>query len=224
VGSLSDYKLSDHKPIKPGLTKLLKSDPVFSLFENKKELGAFARIKRDGDFPAMIGAILGQQVSVAAARAMWQKLLLACKGDVTPRKFLKLTDEDLRACGFSRQKVIYARGLAEAILEKTFLPENLLEMEDEEVIAEITKLKGFGVWSAHMYLIFSLGRPDVWPVGDLGVVIGAQYYLKKKDRPDLKLMEKLGGRFEGHRTAAALLLWDLKAVREAEAKLKKIKA
>ena len=215
--------LADHKPIKPGLTKLLKSDPVFSLFENKRELGAFTRIKRDGDFPAMIGAILGQQVSVAAARAMWQKLLLACKGDVTPRKFLKLTDEDLRACGFSRQKVIYARGLAEAILEKTFLPESLIDLDDEAVIAEITKLKGFGVWSAHMYLIFSLGRPDVWPVGDLGIVIGAQYYLKKKERPDLKIMDKLGTRFEGHRTAASLLMWDLKAVREAEAKLLKKK-
>lgn len=213
--------LADHKPIKPGLTRLLKSDPVFSLFENKRELGAFARIKREGDFPAMIGAILGQQVSVAAARSMWQKLLLACRGDVSPRKVLKLSDEDLRACGFSRQKVVYARGLAEAILEKTFLPESLGELDDAAVIAEITRLKGFGVWSAHMYLIFSLGRPDVWPVGDLGVVIGAQYYLKKKERPDLRAMERLGARFDGHRTAAALLLWDLKAVREAEAKLKK---
>lgn len=214
--------LADHKPIKTGLTKLLKSDPVFSLL-NKKELGVFTRVKREGDFSAMIGAILGQQVSIAAARSMWVKLQEKVNGDLTPRKFMKLSDEDLRACGFSRQKVIYARGLAEAILEKTFLPTSLIDLEDDEVIAEITKLKGFGEWSAHMYLIFSLGRPDVWPVGDLGIVLGAQQYLRKKDRPDLKIMHKLGTRFEGHRTAAALLMWDLKAVREAEAKLKKLK-
>lgn len=214
--------LAEHKPIKTGLTRLLKSDPVFSLL-NKKELGVFTRVKREGDFPAMIGAILGQQVSIAAARSMWVKLQEKVNGDLTPRKFMKLSDEDLRACGFSRQKVIYARGLAEAILEKTFLPASLIDLDDDEVIAEITKLKGFGEWSAHMYLIFSLGRPDVWPVGDLGIVLGAQQYLRKKDRPDLKVMHKLGTRFEGHRTAAALLMWDLKAVRDAETKLKKLK-
>ncbi len=212
--------LADHKPIKSGLTKLLKHDPVFSLLD-KKTLGVYTRRKRDGDFAAMIGAILGQQVSIAAARSMWTKLEAVTKGEITPKRFMKLSDEDLRACGFSRQKVVYARGLSEAIIGKTFSTDTLAEMEDEEVITEITKLKGFGVWSAHMYLIFSLGRPDVWPVGDLGVVIGAQYYLKKKDRPDLKLMDKLGQKFEGHRTAAALLMWDLKAIKDAEAKLKK---
>lgn len=215
--------LADHKPIKSGLSRLLKADPVFSLLD-KKTLGVYTRTKRNGDFPAMIGAILGQQVSVAAARSMWVKLDAVTKGDISPKRFLKLSDDDLRACGFSRQKVVYARGLAEAILEKTFLPDTLIEMDDHEVIAEITKLKGFGVWSAHMYLIFSLGRPDVWPVGDLGVVIGAQHYLKKKDRPDLKIMDKLGQKFEGHRTAAALLMWDLKAIKDEEAKLRKLKA
>lgn len=214
--------LADHKPIKSGLTKLLKSDPVFSLL-NKKELGVFTRVKREGDFPAMVGAILGQQVSIAAARSMWVKLQEKVNGDLTPRKFMKLSDEDLRVCGFSRQKVVYARGLSEAILEKTFIPSSLIDLDDDEVITEITKLKGFGEWSAHMYLIFSLGRPDVWPVGDLGIVLGAQHYLRKKDRPDLKIMHKLGTRFDGHRTAAALLMWDLKAVRDVEAKLKKLR-
>ncbi len=214
--------LADHKPIKSGLTRLLKSDPVFSLLD-KKTLGVYTRVKREGDYAAMIGAILGQQVSTAAARAMSAKLMDKVGGDLTPRTFRKLSDEDLRACGFSRQKVVYARGLGEAILDKTFIPEAMPELSDEEIIAEITKLKGFGVWSAHMYLIFSLGRPDVWPVGDLGVVIGAQHYLKKKDRPDLKAMDKLGAKFDGHRTAAALLLWDLKGIRDAEAKLARLK-
>lgn len=216
--------LAEHKPIKLGLTKLLKNDPVFSLLENKKQLGVFSRVKREGDFPAMVGAILGQQVSMAAARSMRSKLDSKLNGDLTPRKFMKLSDEDLRECGFSRQKIVYARGLAEAILEKTFLPASLIDLDDEAVIAEITKLKGFGDWSAHMYLIFSLGRPDVWPVGDLGIVLGAQHYLKKKDRPDLKVMHKLGERFDGHRTAAALLMWDLKEVRDAAAKAQKLKS
>ena len=214
--------LADHKPIKTGLTKLLKHDPVFSLLD-KKTLGVYTRTKRDGDFAAMIGAILGQQVSIAAARAMWTKLEAVTKGEITPKRFMKLSDEELRACGFSRQKVVYARGLSEAIIGKTFSTDTLGDMEDEDVIAEITKLKGFGVWSAHMYLIFSLGRPDVWPVGDLGVVIGAQHYLKKKSRPDVKAMERLGQKFEGHRTAAALLMWDLKAIRDEENRVAKKK-
>lgn len=214
--------LADHKPIKTGLTKLLKHDPVFSLLD-KKTLGVYTRTKRDGDFAAMIGAILGQQVSIAAARAMWTKLEVVTKGEITPKRFMKLSDEELRACGFSRQKVVYARSLSEAIIGKTFSTDTLGDMEDEDVIAEITKLKGFGVWSAHMYLIFSLGRPDVWPVGDLGVVIGAQHYLKKKSRPDVKAMERLGQKFEGHRTAAALLMWDLKAIRDEENRVAKKK-
>lgn len=212
--------LAEHKPIKSGLTRLLKHDPVFSLLD-PKALTLHERRKREEGFAPMIGAILGQQVSTAAARAMWTKLEAMTRGDVTPRKLLKLTDEDLRACGFSRQKMGYARGLSEAILDKSFIVEALPDMDDEAVIAEITKLKGFGVWSAQMYLIFTLGRPDVWPTGDLGIVIGAQHYLKKKERPGLKIMDKLGTKFEGHRTAASLLLWELKGVRDAEAKLKK---
>ena len=112
-----DVFLAEHKPIKSGLTKLLKTDPVFSLL-NKKELGVFTRTKREGDYAAMIGAILGQQVSVAAARAMSQKLQALTKGEITPKRIRKLTDEELRACGFSRQKIVYARGLSEAILDK----------------------------------------------------------------------------------------------------------
>lgn len=212
--------LADHKPIKIGLTRLLKQDPVFSTLD-KKTLGVFTRVKRQGDYAAMIGAILGQQVSTAAARAMWLKLEAVTKGEVTPKRIRKLSDEELRGCGFSRQKIVYARGLSDAILDKSFVPEALPDLSDDEVIAEITKLKGFGVWSAHMYLIFSLGRPDVWPIGDLGIQIGAQHYLRKKERPDAQAVDKLGKRFDGHRTAAALLLWDLKSVRDAEIKAKK---
>lgn len=211
--------LADHKPIKLGLNYLFKNDPVFSTLD-KKALGVFTRTKKDDGYASLIGAILGQQVSIAAARSMWAKLQAATNDTVSPRKVHKLSDDELRACGFSRQKITYARGLTSAVLDKTFIPDALPDLPDEDVIAEITALKGFGVWSAQMYLIFSLGRPDVWPAGDLGVQIGAQYYLQKKERPDYKLTEKLGDRFVGRRTAAALLLWDLKAVREAELKAK----
>lgn len=210
--------LAEHKPIKTGLNRLLKTDPVFSRLD-KTTLTLYSREKRAGDFAAMIGAILGQQVSIAAARAMWTRLLAACADDVSPQNLMRLSDEELRACGFSRQKIVYARGLAEAVLDGSFAPAGLEAMSDDEVIAAITRLKGFGVWSAQMYLIFSLARADVWPVGDLGVVIGAQHYLGSDERPGLQDMEALGTRFAGHRTAAALLLWELKAVREAEAKL-----
>lgn len=93
--------LADHKPITSGLARLLKHDPVFSLLD-KKSLGVYTRVKREGDYAAMIGAILGQQVSTAAARAMSVKLMDKVGGDLTPKTFRKLTDEDLRACGFSR--------------------------------------------------------------------------------------------------------------------------
>lgn len=209
--------LAELGSIKSGLTRLIRSDPVFATLDRSR-LGAFTREQKDGDFPSMVGAILGQQVSMAAARSMWQKLLNVSRGKVTPQRFMTLTDEQLRGCGFSRQKILYARGLGAAILEKDFIPARLVDLSDDEAIAAITRLKGFGVWSAQMYLIFSLGRPDVWPDGDLGIQIGAQYYLRKRTRPDKGAMEKLGTRFSGHRTAAALLLWDLKAIREAEKK------
>jgi DNA-3-methyladenine glycosylase II len=206
--------LIDDDLIRSGLTQLLETDSTFSTLRNEK-LKVYDRVKRDGDFAALIGAILGQQVSLAAAASMWAKLQALTGDDVSPKRLLGLSDDELRGCGFSRQKIAYARGLSEAILNKTFLPEALPDLSDKEIIAEITKLKGFGVWSAHMYLIFSLCRPNVWPAGDLGIQIGAQHYLGKRERPDLKAVEKLGNRFEGYRTAAALLLWDLKAVKES---------
>jgi DNA-3-methyladenine glycosylase II len=130
--------------------------------------------------------------------------------DVSPNTVLALKDEDMRKFGLSYQKAKYIRGLAQAINEKVFDPAKLAELSDEEVSSAITLLKGFGSWSAHMYLMFGLARPDIWAPGDLGIQMGVQRYFKLKERPDPKKTEKLGEKFAPHRTAASLLLWHLK--------------
>ena len=126
---------------------------------------------------------------------------------ITPARFLKLTDDDLRACGFSGQKIKYCRDLAERITTKKFKPAALASMNDEEAMAALVELKGIGVWSAEIYLMFCLGRADVWPAGDLGLQYGLQRLLKLKQKPDADKTRKLGDIFAPHRSAAALIVW-----------------
>lgn len=199
--------LHQHPDFSGHLDRLLKKDKVFSRLEiSPNEMGWR---KRSGSFPSFISTIVGQQISVKAAASIYKKLHDRLQGEITPASILSLSDDDLRACGLSFGKIKYARGIAHAIETKTFKPNRLKNLSDEEVIAEITKLQGFGVWSAQMYMIFALARPDIWPVGDLGIQIGMQHYLKLDERPHIRDMEELGDRWKGHRSAASLLLWHM---------------
>jgi DNA-3-methyladenine glycosylase II len=193
--------------LKKDIQFLLENDSVFK--KTNIEISHFSWSERDDMFTSLMRTIVGQQLSVKAAATIWQRVADGV-GDISATGFLKCDDETFRGYGLSRQKISYVRGLAEAVKAKTFIPDSLHDMNDEDVLQSITSLKGFGEWSAQMVLIFTLHRPDIWPIGDLGVREGIRLYKKSDERPDITATEKFGNKFKGRRTSAALLLWKLK--------------
>jgi DNA-3-methyladenine glycosylase II len=154
----------------------------------------------------LLRTIVGQQVSVAAARSMWAKLEAAYGTPPDLERILKASDDELRLAGISRQKAGYARSLAQLILSNELDLANL-PADDEEAIALLTKIKGIGRWSAEIYLLFAEGRDDVWPAGDLAVQISIGRMLGLADRPTEKQLRELAEVWRPHRGAAAVLAW-----------------
>ncbi len=162
--------------------------------------------QRRPGFGTLLHIILEQQVSVEAARAMYARLRKECRW-VTPERFLALDDPTLRQCGFSRQKMAYGRHLAAAILDGSFDPKALARHDDETALAELVKLKGIGRWSAEVYLLFALARPDIWPAGDLGLQLALQWLKGLENRPDAQTLRRLAEPWRPWRAVAACLLW-----------------
>jgi DNA-3-methyladenine glycosylase II len=158
-------------------------------------------------FATLIRVIVDQQVSVAAGASIWKKLGAAARDDVSPRRLLKLGEPGLRACGFSGQKARYALGVAEATRAGDLDFAVLDALDDDAVRAALTALKGIGPWTADIYLMFGMGRPDVWPVGDLGLQNAARALLGLRQRPSPERLEKIGADWSPYRSGAALLLW-----------------
>ena len=154
----------------------------------------------------LLRTIVGQQVSVAAARSMWNKLEAAFGSPPDLALLLKASDEDMRAAGMSRQKAGYIRSLAELILSGE-LDLDRLPADDEEAIALLTRIKGIGRWSAEIYLLFAEGREDDWPAGDLAVQIEIGRLLGFEDKPSEKKLRELAESWRPHRGAAAVLAW-----------------
>jgi len=177
---------------------------------------AFARVIEKHGIPeprtsqrgavTLLRTIVGQQVSVAAARSMWAKLEAAFGAPPDLALLLAASDDAMRAAGMSRQKSGYIRSLAELVivgeLDLTNLPEN-----DEEAIALLTRIKGIGRWSAEIYLLFAEGRPDVFPAGDLAVVTELGRLLGLPDKPSEKQLRELAEPWRPYRGAAAVLAW-----------------
>ena len=177
---------------------------------------AFARVLKDYGRPeprhsepgaiTLLRTIVGQQVSVAAARSMWAKLEAAYGAPPDLKRILKASDAELRLAGISRQKAGYARSLAELVLSKELDLANL-PADDEEAIALLTKIKGIGRWSAEIYLLFAEGRRDIWPAGDLAVQISVGRLLGLPDKPSEKQLREIAEAWRPHRGAAAVLAW-----------------
>ena len=148
--------------------------------------------RRDHSFATLARIIVGQQVSVAAATSITRKLVDTLDGDLCAESVLKCPDEDLRGAGLSRQKVSYMQSLATAEASGQLSLPALPELPDDEAVAAITAIKGFGEWSAHMYLMFSLGRSDIWPVGDLAVREGFKRIQGLEARPTAGQLKPLG--------------------------------
>jgi DNA-3-methyladenine glycosylase II len=154
----------------------------------------------------LLRTIVGQQVSVAAARSMWSKLEAAFGSPPDLKRLLVATDEDLRAAGMSRQKSGYIRSLAELVLSGE-LDLAALPGDDEEAIALLTKIKGIGRWSAEIYLLFAEGRPDIFPAGDLAVMIELGRLMGLDAKPSEKALRELAEAWRPYRGAAAVLAW-----------------
>ena len=154
----------------------------------------------------LLRTIVGQQVSVAAARSMWAKLTARYGEPVALKPLTAATDEELREAGLSRQKAGYARSLASLVLSGELDLANL-PADDEEAIELLTKVKGIGRWSAEIYLLFAEGRGDVWPAGDLAVQIELGRMLGLDGRPTEKQLRELAEAWRPHRGAAAVLAW-----------------
>ena len=177
---------------------------------------AFARVVETHGVPeprsskpgaeTLLRTIVGQQVSVAAARSMWAKLEGAFGAPPDLKRLLGASDEELRAAGMSRQKSGYIRSLAELVLSGELQLEGLPK-DNEDAIALLTKIKGIGRWSAEIYLLFAEGRADVFPAGDLAVQIELGRLMGLKDKPTEKQLRELAEAWSPYRGAAAVLAW-----------------
>jgi len=154
----------------------------------------------------LLRTIVGQQVSVAAARSMWTKLEAAFGSPPALEKLLGASDEEMRAAGMSRQKAGYIRSLAELVISGE-LDLDSLPGDDEEAIALLTKIKGIGRWSAEIYLLFAEGRSDVFPAGDLAVLIELGRLMGLPEKPSEKQLRELAEQWRPYRGAAAVLAW-----------------
>ncbi len=182
----------------------LSGEPVFRAILGGAGAPQFRR-RRNG-FATLLHIILEQQVSIDAAAAMHRRLAGLCR-PLAPAPFLALDDPTLRSCGFSRQKMGYGRGLAAAVAEGSLDFAALAAASDADAHAALVSLKGIGRWSAEIYLIFALGRPDVWPAADLGLQVAVGECLSLDGRPGEAALREIGDSWRPWRSVAACLFW-----------------
>jgi DNA-3-methyladenine glycosylase II len=184
--------------------ELAETDPA--LAASVERFGPPPLWAREPSFATLVHLILEQQVSLASARAAFDRLGGALAGDVVPNGFLELSDAELRAIGFSRQKAGYARDLATALADGFDL-EGLGTLPDDEVRANLMGLRGIGRWTADIYLIMCLRRPDVWPHGDQALATAARELLELPAQPTFDALEERARSWQPHRATAARILW-----------------
>jgi DNA-3-methyladenine glycosylase II len=186
------------------LEALLRVDPDFARILERA--GPLPWRTRTPGFPGLLQAIVAQMISNQAAAAIWGRLR-ALPGALHPEGLLLLPDESLRGAGLSRPKVTHARVLAEAFRDGTLSAAALEAMEDDEAVARIASVKGLGVWTAEIYLLFALQRSDVFPAGDIALAGAAAELKGLTSRPDPKTLRVLAETWRPARSLAARLLW-----------------
>ncbi len=162
--------------------------------------------QRENGFATLLSIIIEQQVSLASAKATIRRLKERLPY-ITPQNFLQLDENDLQAIGFSRQKIRYGRSLAESVLNGQPDFEALTRMDDQQVSKTLTALKGIGPWSAHIFMMEALLRPDIWPADDLALVKAVQKVKGLREKPDLRDMHRIAEPWRPWRAVAARMLW-----------------
>jgi DNA-3-methyladenine glycosylase II len=196
-----------HAIILQDMKNLQKHDAVFS----KMDANAAEMIRTRGnvDMAGLIRIVIGQQISNKVATNLWSKLTTDINPN-DPDQILNAPEDQLKSYGLSRQKIVYVRGLANRVQLSEIDIQSWVQKDDETVRAEILSHKGFGPWSAQIFMMFHLCHRHIWPAGDLGIQIGLQKYFKLDDRPNEKEAEAMKSHFKGHETAASYWLWALK--------------
>jgi len=184
--------------------KLAKKDR--HLFAIIRQYGYPPMWTRRGNFQTLIHIILEQQVSLASARAALNKLKERI-GTITPKKLLALSDEDLKTCYFSRQKTVYARYLANAIVSKQIILKKFSDLDDAEIRRQLKTIKGIGDWTVDVYLLFALQRTDLFPLGDLAMVNALKEVKQLSKETKQEELLKLAERWRPYRSIATMLLW-----------------
>ena len=194
------------------LAHLRGADPVMAGLIRRYEEpeGVLARrgLRPSDAYGALVRSIVGQQISTKAAKSIFGRVT-GMFGDRTPTpdELLATDPEQLRAAGLSRMKVVFLRDLAEHVVQGLLDLERLPELPDHEVLAQLTQVKGLGPWTVHVFLIFHLGRPDVLPVGDLGIRRAVQLEYGLAGLPDVPELERIAEPWRPWRTLACLYLW-----------------
>ena len=188
-----------------GIKHLKKVDSDFTkiLRARDDQIKTFKKIE---GFEGLISLIVEQQLSVASAKAIFNRVKLLC-GDFEATSFLQINEDELKGTGLSRQKVLYCRNVAKAVVNKTLDFKKLEKMPDKEVVEILVKIKGIGEWTAQCYLMACMKRLDAWPSSDLGLIVAIQKIKKIKERPKSLTIEKIAEPWKPYRSIAALLLW-----------------
>jgi DNA-3-methyladenine glycosylase II len=196
---MSMTTLDSSAELKTHIQALIELEPRFApVYE---QVGVPSLRRNEGGFAALLRAIVGQQLSVAAASSIWQRLVDA--NLITPKTLIQADDDDLRAQGLSKQKIRYVRSLVDHDIDY----QALTNMGDSEVIATLTAVTGIGRWTAEMYLLFSLGRADILAVDDLAIRVAAMALLELPERPTPKQLKVATQSWSPYLSAASLLLW-----------------
>jgi DNA-3-methyladenine glycosylase II len=185
--------------------KFLLKDKIIGPLVKKYGRCTIVPGKKKDYFIDLVDSITSQQLSGKAAKTIFDRVKEKCAGKITPEKLKKLKTEELRKCGLSYAKCSYVKDLAEKVLTKKLLVKKLDKLSDEEVTKELVAVKGIGVWTAEMFLMFTLARPDVFPVDDLGIRNGMEKLLKRQLKSQ-KIAE-YATRWKPYRTVAAWYVW-----------------
>ena len=192
-------------PHRKAINHLKKADPV--LAEIIKRVGPCCMEFGEPTFHSLAEAILYQQLNGKAAVTIFNRFTALAGNPLTPRGILKLTDTQMREVGLSRQKTSYLRDLSEKTQAGLLEFDRMQEMTEEDVIAHLTQVKGVGVWTAHMFLMFTLRRPDILPTGDYGVQAAMKKHYKKRKWPKPDVMHKIAKPWAPYRSIACWYLW-----------------
>ena len=187
---------------------LSKKDKVMSsLIKNYKSPSEITLTSRKNVFYSLCKSIVGQQISVAAANAVFLKFKKKCKNKIDAKTISKLSSVQLKRCGLSRQKVRGIKSLAKQTLDKSFNPKLISKMSDEDAIIYLSKLRQIGRWSAEMILLFTYNRSDIWPIQDIGLLRAISKNYKKKYFPPKSYVDLLQKKFSPYCSVATWYLW-----------------